>query len=221
MTMRWSALALLWLIPASPVWSANSRWPQLKVVAVNFPVDFKTQKIEIDLPLSDEIGQVHYLFWCRGGSEEYLATQTVGDDFLVGPFSCGLKPTDKNSTGNLLREDESPLWHTRAQYHFDELLGKCGDYPEFGRIRTFSLRGFRLMLTVSDVKIDSAGEITYFTLRVSLEPDESAIRSIAQRPDYLSPYGEGRSCEVIRKGKDPRYCRDWENKDGSWNLCKD
>jgi hypothetical protein len=215
------SLALFWLILASPVWSADARWPELKEVTVNFPVDFATQKIEIDLPLSDKTGKVQYLFWCRGGSEEYLATQTVGDDFLVGPFSCGLKSADKHPDGNLLGEDGSPLWHTRAQYHYDQLLGKCGDYPEFGWIRTFKLRGFQLTLAVSDVKINPSGEITYFRFGVYLKPDKSAIGAISQRPDYLSPYGEGRSCEIIRKGKDPRYCRDWENKGGSWDLCKD
>ncbi len=193
----------------------------MKEVAVNFPVDFKTEKIPIDLPLSDKTGQVQYLFWCRGGSEEYLATQTVGDDFLLGPFSCGLKSRNKNPGRNLLGEDDSPLWHTRAQYHYDQLLGKCGDYPEFGRVRTFKLRGFRLTLTVSDVKTNPYGDITYFRFGVSLNPDKSAIASIAERPDYLSPYGEGRSCEFVRKGKDPRYCRVWENKGGSWDLCKD
>lgn len=217
---RWS-LALLWLILPSPIWSADTRWPELKEVAVNFPVDFKTKKIEIDLPLSDKTGKVQYLFWCRGGSEQYLASQTVDDDFLVGPFSCGLQSSDKNPDRNLLREDDSPLWHTRAQYHDDQLIGKCGAYPDFGRMRTFRLRGFRLTLTASDVKINPPGEVTYFRLYVSLNPDKSAIGLIAQRPDYLSPYGQGRSCDIIRKGKDPRYCRDWENRGGSWDLCKD
>jgi hypothetical protein len=219
--VRWWSLALLWLILPSPVWSADAKWPEMKEVAVNFPVDFKTQKIEIDLPLSDKTGKLQYLFWCRGGGDEYLATQTVGDDFLVGPFSCGLKSSDKNSDKNLLGEDDSPLWHTRGQYHYAQLFGKCGDYPEFGRARTFALRGFRLTLTVSDVKINSPGEVTYFSFGVSLKTDKSAIGSIAQRPDYLSPYGEGKSCEIIRKGKDPRYCRDWETRGGSWDSCRD
>ena len=219
--MRLWSLALLWLILPSPVSSADAKWPEMKYVAVNFPVDFKTQKIEINLPLSDKTGKVQYLFWCRGGSNEYLATQTVGDDFLVGPFSCGLKSSHKSLERNLLGEDDSPLWHTRAQYQYAQLLGKCGDYPEFGRVRTFAMRGFRLTLTVSDVKINPPGEVTYFRLGVSLKADRSVIGSIAKRPDYLSPYGEGKSCEIIRKGKDPRYCRDWENRGGSWDLCKD
>ncbi len=136
-------------------------------------------------------------------------------------MSCGLKSTNKGSDMNLLGEDDSALWHTRGQYHFAELLGKCGDYPEFGRLRIFKLRGFRLMLTVSDVKTRPSGDITYFDFGVSLKADKSAIGPIAERPDYFSPYGEGRSCEVMRKGKDPRYCRDWKNKGCSWALCKD
>lgn len=219
--MPYRFFILLWLLLPSLVWSADTKWPEVKEIAVSFPVDFKAQKVEIDLPLSDKEGNVQYHFWCRGGSEEYLATQTVGDDFLVGPFSCGLKSASNNSDRNLLREDDSPLWHTRAQYHHNQLRGKCAEYPEFGRVRTFRLRGFRLTLAAPDVKIDQSGEVTNFRLGVSLKPDESATGSIAQRPDYLSPYGQGRSCETILKGKDPRYCRDWENKGGSWDLCKD
>jgi hypothetical protein len=214
-------LTLLSLLLPSLLWCADIKWPMMKEIAVIFPVNLTAQKVEIDFPLSDNAGKVQYLFWCRGGSDQYLATQTVGEDFLVGPFSCGLKTGDKNSGRNLLGEDDSPLWHTRAQYRYDQLTGKCGDYPEFGRVRTFRLRGFRLTLTASDVKVKPPSEVTYFRLGVFLKTDESATGSIAQRPDFLSPYGQGRSCETILKGKDPRFCRDWENKGGSWGSCKE
>jgi len=214
-------LMLLWLLLPSLIWSTDRKWPEVKEIAVSFPVDLKAEKVEIDLPLYDKAGKIQYYFWCRGGTEQYLATQTVGDDLLVGPFSCGLNSADKNSEGNLLREDDSPLWHTRAQYHDFELVGKCGVYPEFGRVRKFRLRGFSFTLNSSDVKINPPAEITYFRLSVFLKSDESANGLVAQRPDYRSPYGKGRSCEIVQKGTDPRYCRDWENKGGSWDLCKD
>lgn len=227
--MRHHFLRSFWLLLLPSLgWCADAKWPDMKEVAVSFGVDTEADKVEINLPLYDRAGKVQYLFWCRGGNEEYLANQSkklqsenFGVDFLVRPFSCGLNSATKIPEYSLLGEDEAPMWHTRAQYHYHELIGKCGDYPEFGRVRTFRLRGFRLTLTASDVKVDQTGEVKYFRLDVSLKADKSATGPIAQRPDYLQPYGPGRSCEIVLKGREPRYCRDWESKGGSWDLCKD
>lgn len=202
-------------------WCADGKWPEMKEVSVRYSIDARADKIEIDLPLHNKAGFPQYLFWCRGGSERYLdgLSENLRIDF-VAPFSCRLNRGTKRSDDSLLAEDDSPIWHTRGQFRYEELVGDCGAYPEFGRIRTFRLRGFKLTLAASDVETDASGAVKSFELDVSLKSDTSAKGKMGQRPSYRSAYGEGRSCKTILKGRDRRYCRNWA-KGGSYELCKD
>ena len=167
-------------------------------------------------------GQTRYAFICIGGSEKYLdhLSDTSGTNY-VGPLACGLVQAQAEQIGeSLLSEDDSPHWYSRGQIHnFDELIGSCAKYPEYGALRHFRLRGFELTLYFGDVEVDKTGNPTYFTLTVSLRRDASITSPQAEQPGYLTPYKVGFSCDKVLKGNEPRMCRDWKNLGGSWTEC--
>jgi hypothetical protein len=111
----------------------------------SFEVDLQQDRILIDLPLATETGDTPYLFWCRGGNPELLNEMSDrGHINYVPPLMCVLNEGGDRSESSLLAEDDVAPWHTPGKFHLEELVGACGDYPEFGRKRTFRLRGFVL-----------------------------------------------------------------------------
>ena len=98
-----------------------------------------------------------------------------------------------------------------------DLLGQCASYPEYGVHRTFRLRGLRLELTASDIKSTSQGRVESLVFTVGVRPDPSAVLEQAAQPGYLHPKGK---CRPIKKGNEPRRCRDFENLGGSWTECE-
>lgn len=196
--------------------STARKWPAIEPTTARFSIDLNADEIVIDLPLRDQSGRERYHFACRGGKETYLDPLPQN---WVGPLMCTLWPGTEAREESLLSEDDSAAWFSRAQFRRDELVGSCAKYPEFGVHRSFRLRGFRLVLDAEDVVVNSAGEPTSFVLKVSVASDPSARSEEAERPGFLDPRGEGRSCDVVRRGVEPRTCRDWEH-GGSWAPCK-
>jgi len=190
-------------------------WPQLRPATARFQIDLRLERVVIDLPLVDVTGRQRYHFACRGVRESYL--DTLKENW-VGPLMCTLAEGDRAKEESLLSEDDSAAWFSRGQFRGEELVGECGNYPEFGRHRSFRLRGFRLNLDVENVSVDAKGEAQSFFLVVSLQPDDTARLKQAERPRFLDPRGQGGSCRVVRRGVEPRMCR---MTSGSWAPCKD
>jgi hypothetical protein len=189
-------------------------WPSVKPQAASFRVDLSSERIVIDLPITDEAGRVLYHFACRGGRQAYLDSLS---EIWVGPMMCTLALGAQTSEQSLLSEDDSAAWFSRGQFRVEELVGDCAKYPEFGVRRSFRLRGFRLDLEAQNVMPDKNGLAKSFTLAVSLVSDPGATTAQAERPGFLDPRQQGRSCKAAVPGQDPRMCRD---AGGSWALCK-
>lgn len=208
-----SCAAVSW---ASPV----PQWPVIQEFEKSFDVVADAEKIVIDVPLYDVKGVQRYVFLCRGGSTAYLdqLSDSTGDNY-VGDLMCGLTLPGDDIEQSLLGEDDSAVWFSRGQYHWDELLGDCGAYPEYGRLRHFSLRGFVLTLAATQVKQDMQGKLISFTLQVSLKDDPGAKAAQAAQTGYIRPKAQPGACKKVIKGDEPRMCRDW-NKGGSWEECK-
>jgi hypothetical protein len=212
----WTLTVLMMRLPA-----LAEQWPAVREATRRFEVNLADGLVAIGLPIMSKTGgSVLYRLSCRGGSEEVLDPLGERDSVnWVGPLMCvvnlGNRPVSEES---LLAEDESAPWFTRGQFHESELVGACGAYPEFGLNRSFRLRGFVLRLGVRDLALNPDRSVRRFTLNVSVVNDPSAKSAQAERPQYLRPvHGK---CDVVRKGKDPRYCRLWTGpKTGSWALC--
>src|ERR1700722_12847879 len=197
---RLIALALISIQTTGPA------WPKVKAQATSFRVDLSSERIVIDLPITDEAGRVLYHFACRGGSEAYLDSLP---GHWVGPLMCTLAEGDQAREELLLSEDDSAAWFSRGQFRPEDLVGDCAKYPEFGVPGSFRLRGFRLRLEAQSVVADSKGLAQSFTLAVLLVRDPGARTAQAERPGFLDPRGQGRSCKVVTPGREPRMCRDW------------
>jgi hypothetical protein len=207
------ALMLIWM----PSHAASGAWPKVKPFTQSFPVDLMSERIVIDVPITDQGGAVVYHFACRGGNVAYL--DSLRDNW-VGPLMCTLAMGDQAREESLLDEDDGPAWYGRGQFRGEELAGDCANYPEFGVHRSFRLRGFRLSLDAQDVVVDRSGLARSFTLAVSLVDDAGATLSQAERPGFLDPRGKDRTCASVIRGREPRMCRDWQA-GGSWAACKE
>jgi hypothetical protein len=196
--------------------SVGRAWPHIRPTTARFRVDFALGKVVIDLPLRDRIGRERYHFACRGVRESYL--DSLKDNW-VGPLMCTLAEGTEAREESLLSEDDSAAWFSRGQFRREDLVGECAKYPEFGVHRSFRLRGFRLTLDADHVVVDATGRAASFVLRISVSPDETARSEQAERPGFLDPQGQGRSCAVVLRGTESRMCRDWQH-GGSWELCK-
>ena len=189
---------------------------QARIIEVDraFPIAAHSKRIDVVVPIQNEDGWLRYRLICRGGSDEYMKELSKAKHVnYVGPLMCMLQEGNWESENSLLAEDSSPPWHTRGQFHWGELLGACGEYPEYGRIRHFSLRGMQITLEARQVEV-KADQLDSFVLHVTFKNDDEALSRHALRPPYMHPQG---SCEEVRKGIEPRMCR---NAMGSWEKCQ-
>jgi hypothetical protein len=92
----------------------------------------------------------------------------------------------------------------------DEVEGTCGAWPEFGKKRTFRLRGMKLTLEIKDFAVDPerrAGDrrkpaFTSLRMAVTVEADPSAASAIAAAPGLKEPVQrDQRTGELIRDCK--------------------
>jgi len=215
-------IVLALAVANSPCLAAEVQWPEMREFEADFVVNTSAEKIEFIRPLYDVNGTVRYLFVCRGGSTEYLdklSDQTNRN--YVGPFGCRLSEGDKEVEDSLLSEDDSAPWYSRGQFHsYDEVIKDCGDYPEYGRVRHFRLRGFELSLSAIDPVYNNHNQLESFNMKVSLRRNDKITSAQAEQPGYLTPYKQGMSCKKIAKGNEPKMCRNWK-KGGSYEPCQE
>lgn len=210
------ALLLCFLLPCA--FAQESEWPKVASFTQSYSVNLDDGLVAIDLPFTTVDGSVQYLFWCRGGPDDILDAMTEREGInYVGPLMCVLNEGVVRYEGSLLAEDGVGPWHTRGMFGLSDLLGDCSNYPEFGRNRSFRLRGFVLKLVAEDIEVSSDNRWRGFRLIVSLQADPTATSDQAERPGYLRP--ERDDCATVRRGKEIRMCRDWVNKGGSWAPC--
>jgi hypothetical protein len=209
------SLVLAAVFLAMFVQTPRAEWPKIQPLNVRVPVNLSLEQITIDLPIKNSRGDVVYHFACRGGSDTYL--DSLAENW-VGPLMCTLAEGRQATEESLLSEDDSAAWFSRGQFHPKELIGDCGRYPEFGTHRSFRLRGFQLTLDAENVVTNSQGAAISFILHISVVDDATATKASAERPGFLDPRGAGGNCSVVRRGQEPRMCRD---ANFSWERCRD
>jgi hypothetical protein len=123
-----------------------------------------------------------------------------------GDFECRLISLYDNRQSTLLTENLYPTrdWQSRGRFLIAEITGKCADYPDYGRVRNFKLRGMSLTLALSDLKIiaDSTNSgnklrdyLKELNLEINVVADSSAVSEIAEPSRYRDP--------VFRNPKNP------------------
>lgn len=195
----------------------EKKWPV--VAKLEKSVYFEdAYKAEAKFTIIGDDGKPLYLIECH--TWEY---EKDPDFDYSGDFECRLTSLYSPNYYSTLFTDNPKAtrdWESRARFLVEELQDKCGDYPEYGRVRHFCLRGMKITLTINDLKIKTSAvadvvtgkkqKIQSFRFDLSVEPYPAAISEIAEPVPYAEPPYEhpgdahdfSRNCEtVILKSK--------------------
>jgi hypothetical protein len=181
--------------------------PYARVAPVEKSATFAlVEEKDWQVPILDIDGKEVYSLKCRAGLGE------AGLDRWG--VSCKLFQAGKDL--DLLADSVDPYSRRiRTLFEPEQLEGKCSEYPEWGALRTFKLRGFGLVMRVKNVLLGRTGAghfgfykgpIARFDLAIKVVPDASAAWGVALPSRYvdwrfLSPSS---GCEqVIVEAKAP------------------
>lgn len=191
----------------------ETKWPIVAPIekTVYFP-DGKAA--EIKLTINSARGESTYILECH--TFEYEGDPSFD---YSGDFECRLTASrEHNVYSTLLTDDpdQSRDWQSRGRFLAEELEGPCRNYPEFGQIRHFRLRGMRLTLAIRDIAFTKSlpgkkptilthPRLKSFEFSVRVEPDEGAMSEIAEPIPYNYPARQhpntkdpSLNCETIR-----------------------
>jgi hypothetical protein len=118
-----------------------------------------------------------------------------------GDFQCRMIPAGSEiSSEDLLSEvpHRTHDWQSRARFFASEVLGKCGEIADYGRERTFRLRGMKLTLSMENIQADRSGRVPTlrgFTFQAVVVPYPNATSRVAEAP-VLSPSVQSSGCPL-------------------------
>lgn len=173
-------------------------WPQVIPLERVFDIrDVPNADIELQINGTDD--KPLYSLVCLG----LQASKKSKIDFdWSADFECRLSSLySKNDYGTLLTYDprETRDWESRGGFMPDQIMGVCANYPEYGDIRHFRLRGIELTLSLSDVHLAigqrptgkgttvAAQLFKSFRLTVNVKQDPAAFSTIAGPVPYAEP----------------------------------
>jgi hypothetical protein len=169
--------------------SVTHTWPEIKPVTLTFKVT-NARTARVDAVITGR-GHALYKLECR--------TWVYGEDRWFdysGDFECRLVPLyGPRVYSTLLGELPTHSWASRARFFVSEIRGTCGDWADYGRLRTFALRGFRLTLRVvepifresRDNALHKQFALEAFTFEVGVVRDRSASTSFAAPTSAPTP----------------------------------
>ncbi|MFM2288651.1 MAG: hypothetical protein RL684_1794 [Pseudomonadota bacterium] len=181
---RGAALAFAAAATAAP--ATPPAWPV--VAAFSQRVTLEASR-HVLLPIKDARGQALYVLDCGAAGDAVvhcrLDEPKLRADSLLG------------STG--LRD--------RGVFQARDLQGACAAYPQFGRQRSFRLRGFELTLALLDLPAASAGAPVRHALQVDVQADALARSARAEAPEPPDPQSAGHGCQAPPPPVDPFSCK--------------
>jgi hypothetical protein len=115
-----------------------------------------------------------------------------------GDFECRLTPAFQLSRYSTLLTEEPRQtrdWQSRARFLVPELQGHCAQYPEYGLVRHFRLRGMSLRLELANVQFtppklppdSTTQDLKSFRFVVRVRADPNAMSEIAETPKIPPP----------------------------------
>jgi hypothetical protein len=155
-------------------------------------------------------GAILYRLYCSSWLAPPKPEWLLNGDSYGGEFECLLTdanpgtPAPRATLLNYDPEDTSPYHFNEGSFHWNEILGKCWNNPEWGADRTFYLRGMRLRIQVLGADVvefynDKRAAkvhpiIRSVTAKITAQPDKSAKTALAKPPTHREPS----SCVVSR-----------------------
>lgn len=179
-------------------------WPAVGTMrrSFNFP---EARNALLELPILGVNSKPLYLLSCRGRDLHH------DPDFeYTGDFECRLKSlysTDRYSTLLTYNPLQERSWESRGRFISESLYGQCADYPEYGRVRHFRLRGMKLTVELSRITFERAHRpgdleeselLKSFRLEVAIERDPSALSTIAEDVPFAEPPSLPLNGDVVR-----------------------
>lgn len=168
---------------------SRERWPDVQDVNTSYQID-DPPHASFDLTIRGRFGDSPiYMLTCHSGD---LDDPT---DFNYSGFlECRLASLySRDTVGTLLTEtmNQTTDWQNRGRFMKWHLLPGCAEYPDWGRIRTFELRGMDLTIALSDFRFsrlaaNQQGPRSY-KVNVSVKNDPKSDSSIAQRSKAPQP----------------------------------
>ena len=171
-----------------------SKWPEVAPMHKGYHFA-NARTSEIDFSILGTKGEPLYRMECH--TFEYEIDPSFD---YSGDFECRLKSLYSDDAYSTLFTEEPQQtrdWQSRGRFLVEEIEGKCADYPEFGRVRHFRLRGMKITLTISDVEFRTYTEKTLarkegsllksFRFDVKVEVDSRATSAISEHIPYAYP----------------------------------
>jgi hypothetical protein len=186
---------------------AEQKWPAIQPLTRTFRFPYAS-KASVELSIMGTDAKPLYQIECH----QYGYADPAFD--YSGDFECRLTSLYSKETYSTLftnDPDQSRDWQSRARFLSEELVGSCANYPEYGRVRTFSVRGMRITLALSNIVLDLSAKpppvLKAFNLQILVAPDPAAETPIAapvhyEEPPYLHPGDSGdhsRDCSAALK----------------------
>ncbi len=125
-----------------------------------------------------------YVIWCASG---YSGIMLMNNE-LSAPIECQLYALYASSEASQNLFDPNPypdsLDDSRARFFPNQLLGKCGNYPQWGKSRYFSLRGMKIHIIVSPIW-SNFQHMTGARIHIIVNPDNNVLSWIAE-PSHIN-----------------------------------
>jgi hypothetical protein len=182
--LGWSALLGL---------AGQYKWPEVEPLQRSFYFA-DASKAAVKLLIDGASGKPLYRLECHTGDYE-------GDPNFnySGAFDCKLIPLNPDDAYNDLLGPDPLGWEVdnRAAIIAEDLVGRCADYPEHGRVRHFRLRDMKLTFVYSDLHLEKwppegptgirLPRLLSFRFSVRVEPDPTAVSTIAEPVPFAEP----------------------------------
>jgi hypothetical protein len=177
--------------------SGAADFPAVKAAASQFEISVSDKPNFLSYPIKGIDGEDLYWLLCFSGTDKALdkLSGESGINF-VAPFACRVSTENEQFSERTFLAEQSGIsyWHTRGSFSFRELEEPCGSYPEYGRVRHFELRGFKLTLVVSNI-INSDSRMG-FTLDIEVISDNNAATPNAKPITMPRPKWVNGKCEL-------------------------
>jgi hypothetical protein len=187
MVVRIALLAAAFGLAAAGVVAQGKHWPEVRPRRQS--VKITSSPLAADFRILGKDGTPLYRIECH--NSEY-----VDRDFIYsGDFECRLTALYEDFTYPTLFTDDPHTtrdWQSRARFLSQELVGKCFNYPEFGAVRHFRLRGMRITLAMGEIVFSStlqrgSPDLRAFRFDVVVERDAGARSAITEPVAYGYP----------------------------------
>jgi hypothetical protein len=147
------------------------------------------------LSIEDLNGIPVYTLECHNGDHESGTGFNYSGDFHCALFAVtGGVRTSWNLLATTEGREQESDWLNRGRMTARQLWGRCGDLPEYGRLRRFRLRHMQIVFRYSNLHFVSkrAGQraLDAFTFKVSVAPDSTADTSSAGQVKKTELYNE-------------------------------